>query len=131
MRAKTSQTRGTKSAVAKRAASRRRKAEPSDASSVISHVTPADGNIFADLGFPPEEAENLKVRAKLMSELRDLIADVTQVEAARLLGVTQPRVSDLKRGKIGLFTIDALVNMLAHAGIKMRVTLSRPKKSAA
>ena len=66
-----------------------------------------------------------------MSELRDLIADVTQVEAARLLGVTQPRVSDLKRGKIGLFTIDALVNMLARAGIKMRVTLSRPKKSAA
>lgn len=131
MKAKTSQARGAKSAVPERGASRRRKEQPSEASDVISHVTPADGNIFADLGFSPEEAENLKVRAKLMSELRDLIADVTQVEAARLLGVTQPRVSDLKRGKIGLFTIDALVNMLAHAGIKMRVTLSRPRKSAA
>ena len=131
MKAKTSQARGAKSAVTERGASRRRKGQPPDESDVVSHVTPADGNIFADLGFSPEEAENLKVRAKLMSELRDLIADVTQVEAARLLGVTQPRVSDLKRGKIGLFTIDALVNMLARAGIKMRVTLSRPKKSAA
>ena len=130
MKAKTSQARGTKSAATERGASRRRNGQPSDASDVISHVTPADANIFADLGFSPEEAENLKVRAKLMSELRGSIADVTQVEAARFLGVTQPRVSDLKRGKIGLFTIDALVNMLAHAGITMRVTLSRPKRSA-
>lgn len=131
MKAKTSQARGAKSPVTERGASRRRKDQPPVTSDVISHVTPADGNIFDDLGFSPEEAENLKVRAKLMSELRDLISDFTQVEAARFLGVTQPRVSDLKRGKIGLFTIDALVNMLAHAGIKMRVTLSRPKKSAA
>ena len=94
-------------------------------------MTPVDGNVFADLGFSPEEAENLKVRAQLMRELRALIADVTQVEAARLLGISQPRISDLKRGKIGLFTIDALVNMLGHAGIKLRVSLSRAKKSAA
>jgi len=52
-------------------------------------------------------------------------------EAGRLLGVTQPRISDLKRGKIGQFTVDALLNMLGHAGIKVRVTFSRPKKSAA
>lgn len=97
----------------------------------MSHVTPANGNIFADMGFPPGEAENLKIRAQLMSELLELITDVTQAEAGRLLGVTQPRVSDLKRGKIGLFTVDALVNMLGHAGIRVRVSISRPKKGAA
>jgi predicted XRE-type DNA-binding protein len=76
-------------------------------------------------------AENLKVRARLMSELRDVIARMTQVEAAELLGVSQPRVSDLTRGKIGLFTIDAMVNMLAHAGVHLRVSLTRPPSTAA
>jgi predicted XRE-type DNA-binding protein len=81
--------------------------------------------VFADLGFSPEEAENLKVRSQLMMELDTLIAGMTQVAAAELLGVSQPRVSDLKRGKIGLFTIDALVNMLASAGVELRISVSR------
>jgi predicted XRE-type DNA-binding protein len=89
------------------------------------HVTRPGGNVFADLGFPADEAENLKMRARLMTELRDVIAYMTQVDAAELLGVSQPRVSDLMRGKIGLFTIDALVNMLAHAGVRLRVSLTR------
>jgi predicted XRE-type DNA-binding protein len=89
------------------------------------HVTGAGGNIFADLDFPAEEAENLKMRARFMGELRALIAGMTQAEAAERLHVSQPRVSDLARGKIGLFTIDALVNMLAHAGVKLRVSLAR------
>jgi predicted XRE-type DNA-binding protein len=112
----------------------RAQARPRQASAkaaTVSHVTPADGNVFADLGFSPEEAENLKVRAQLMRELRSLTADITQVEAARLLGISQPRVSDLKRGKIGLFTIDALVNMLGHAGVRLRVSIFRAKRSAA
>ena len=92
------------------------------------HVTPGGSNVFADLGFEAEEAENLKVRAQLMSELRRLIETrgLTQAEAGALLGVAQPRVSDLTRGKIGLFTIDALVNMLAHAGagVSISVTLA-------
>jgi predicted XRE-type DNA-binding protein len=95
------------------------------------HVTRPGGNVFADLGFPADEAENLKMRARLMSELREVIAHMTQVEAAELLGVSQPRVSDLTRGKIGLFTIDALVNMLAHAGVRLRVSLTRPPSTAA
>ena len=89
------------------------------------HVTPSGGNVFADLGFSPKEAENLKIRSLLMSELRDLIVGHTQVSAAQLLGVSQPRISDLKRGKIGLFTIDALVNMLASAGAELRISVSR------
>ena len=89
------------------------------------HVTPAGGNIFTDLGFAPEEAENLKIRSRLMSELRDMIEErsLTQAAAGELFGVAQPRVSDLVRGKIGLFTIDALVNMLTRAGIVVRVEL--------
>ena len=89
------------------------------------HVTPAGGNVFADLGFPAVEAENLKIRSFLMGELRSLIAarGLTQVAAAELLGVSQPRISDLVRGKIGLFTIDSLVNMLTHAGVGVRVSL--------
>jgi len=89
------------------------------------HVTPAGGNVFADLGFPAEQAENLKIRARLMDRLRAIIdeRDLTQAAAGALFGVSQPRISDLRRGKIGLFTIDALINMLAHAGIHVRIEI--------
>jgi predicted XRE-type DNA-binding protein len=99
------------------------------------HVTRPGGNVFADLGFSAGEAANLKIRAHLMTELRDLISGMPQAQAAALCNVSQPRVSDLTRGKIGLFTIDALVNMLAHAGVTLRVSLAhctgktRPNKS--
>lgn len=73
----------------------------------------------------PEEAENMKLRSALMMALKSHItqAGMSQAQAAHLLGVTQPRVSDLMRGKINLFGIDALVNMAVAAGmhIEMRV----------
>jgi predicted XRE-type DNA-binding protein len=73
----------------------------------------------------PEEAENMKLRSALLTALKDHItrAGMSQAQAARLLGVTQPRVSDLMRGKISLFGLDALVNMAAAAGlhIEMRI----------
>lgn len=73
----------------------------------------------------PEEAENMKLRSALMTALKNHIArsEMTQAEAAKLLGVTQPRVSDLMRGRINLFGLDALVNMAAAAGlhIEMRI----------
>ncbi|HEU0301053.1 MAG TPA: helix-turn-helix transcriptional regulator [Longimicrobium sp.] len=92
---------------------------------VIEHTTPADGNIFADLGFPPEEAENLLIRSTLMSEMIGIIQDrgLKQKQAAELFGVSQPRISDLKRGRIDAFTIDSLVNMLVHAGVSVEVTV--------
>lgn len=92
------------------------------------HVTPAGGNVFRDLGFSPAEAENLKIRSDLMTALQRLMAErgVTQVEAARLFGVSQPRISDLKRDKIDRFTIDTLVNMLACAGVSVRLKIGRP-----
>jgi predicted XRE-type DNA-binding protein len=73
----------------------------------------------------PEETENMKLRAALMMALKDHIvrADLSQAQAAKLFRVTQPRVSDLMRGKINLFAIDTLVNMAAAAGmhVEMRV----------
>ena len=91
----------------------------------ISHVTPAGGNVFADLGFDTEEAENLKLRAELMMEIERYIErkGLKQKEAAELFGVTQPRVSDLMRGKIERFSIDALVGMLAQAGMRVSVSV--------
>ena len=76
------------------------------------------GNVFKDLGFSEDEAENLKIRADLMIELTKLIEaqELTQTAAAELLGVTQPRVSDLMRGKIDRFSVDTLIEMLGHAG---------------
>lgn len=75
----------------------------------------------------PAEAENMKLRAKLMTALRDHIkAEAwTQAEAAERLGVTQPRVSDLMRGKIGLFGIDTLVTLLSAAGLSVDVHIGR------
>lgn len=95
------------------------------------HVTASGGNVFADLGFPPEEAENLKIRSDLMSELQRLIAGMTQTDAAARLGVSQPRVSELVRDRIDRFTIDSLVNMLAHGGMRMRVLVDKRRPPAA
>ena len=72
-----------------------------------------------------EEAQNMKLRSALAMALTEHISRVglNQAQAADLLGVTQPRVSDLVRGKIHLFSLDALVNMASAAGmqIQMRV----------
>lgn len=84
----------------------------------MTESTPSSGNVFQDLGFSPEEAANLKVRSTLMGSIRKIIEDrgLKQAQAAELFGVTQPRISDLIRGRIELFSIDGLINMLAHAG---------------
>src|SRR6266704_3392467 len=81
-------------------------------------VQRSTGSVFRDLGFGPEEAASLKIRADLMIEIERLMKRrrLTQAAAAKLLGVTQPRVSDLVRGKIDLFSIDTLVDMLTRAG---------------
>jgi predicted XRE-type DNA-binding protein len=71
----------------------------------------------------PVEAENMKLRSSLMIAIRDHLErnEVTQAEVAKLLGVTQPRVSDLMRGKINLFSLDALVNMATAAGMHVEI----------
>ncbi len=91
-----------------------------------SQITPSSGNVFLDLGFDPEEAAHLEMRSTLMFSVRKLIQDrgLTQTKAAELLGVSQPRVSNLVQGRIDLFSIDSLVNMLARAGIRVAVKFS-------
>jgi predicted XRE-type DNA-binding protein len=78
------------------------------------------GNVFRDLGFSPAEARNLQMRSQMMTALRAFIAreGLTQAEAAKRLRVTQPRISDLTRGKISRFSLDTLVNMLSDAGLE-------------
>jgi len=95
-------------------------------------VRRSSGNVFRDLGFSREEAENLKMRTDLMIQLSKLIhaRRLTQADAADLFGVTQPRVSDLVRGKIDRFSIDTLVAMLGHAGVRVQIVVGRKSKVA-
>lgn len=85
----------------------------------------SSGNVFADLGFPPDEAAILKMRAELMADLRSLIEarKLTQAQAAELLGVSQSRVSDLVRGKWEKFSLEMLITLGIRAG--MRISLNR------
>jgi predicted XRE-type DNA-binding protein len=73
----------------------------------------------------PAQAENMKLRSTLMMALTDHIAHsgLSQVQAAKAFGVTQPRISDLMRGKIDLFGLDTLVNMAATAGLHVEMRL--------
>ncbi len=88
-------------------------------------ITPSTGNVFRDLGFSEEESEHLLVRADLLIQLQKAIAasGLKQAEAAKTLRVTQPRVSDLLRGRIDLFSTDALIDMLARLGIGVRLVV--------
>ena len=84
-------------------------------------------NVFEDLGFQTGDADNFRIRATLMVALSQVIAEreLTQQAAADLFGVTQPRVSDLVRGKIERFSIDTLVNMLSAADLHVDVHVER------
>ncbi len=97
-------------------------------------ITPSSGNVFRDLGFSKEESEHLLVRADLLIQVQKAIRArrFTQAEAARMLRVTQPRVSDLLRGRIDLFSTDALIDMLARLGVGVRLVVKpgRSKKVA-
>ncbi len=83
----------------------------------------SSGNVFEDLGFGKEEAEHLRIRSALMATVVRVITlrKMTQANAAKLFGVSQPRISDLVRGKIDLFSIDTLVEMLAKADIHVEL----------
>ncbi len=83
----------------------------------------SSGNVFADLGFAPEEAAILQMRADLMAELRNVIKarKLTQGRAAKLLGVSQSRVSDLVRGKWEKFSLEMLITLATRAGIRVHI----------
>src|SRR5687767_4010326 len=93
-------------------------------------ITPSTGNVFRDLGFSPEEAQHLLIRADLLIQLQKTIASrgLTQTKAAKILRVTQPRISDLLRGRIELFSTDSLIDMLARLGVEVRLVLKSGRR---
>lgn len=76
----------------------------------------------------PEEAENMKIRSALLIALIAHVRekDLSQTEAAKFFGVTQPRISDLMRGKVDLFSLDTLVNLAAKIGIRLEIRECEP-----
>src|SRR3989449_8802135 len=92
-------------------------------------VAPSSWNVFRDFGFSKEESEHLLVRADLLIQVQKAIASrgLKQADAAKVLRVTQPRVSDLLRGRIDLFSTDALIDMLARLGVGVRLVVKTPR----
>jgi predicted XRE-type DNA-binding protein len=88
-------------------------------------IVNSSGNVFRDLGFPPDEATILQMRSDLMADLRMFIETkkLTQTEAAEILGVSQSRISDLVRGKWEKFSLEMLITLAIRAG--MRISISR------
>jgi len=84
-------------------------------------------DVFSDLGFNAAEAENLRIRSAMMRALVAFIRknELTQARAAKAFGISQPRISDLIRGKIHLFSIDNLVILLAAAGLRVDLKIKK------
>jgi predicted XRE-type DNA-binding protein len=96
-------------------------------------ITPSTGNVFRDLGFSSEEAQHLRIRADLLIQLQKAITSrgLTQMKSAKILRVTQPRVSDLLRGRIDLFSTDSLIDMLDRLGVEVRLVLKPARRRVA
>jgi predicted XRE-type DNA-binding protein len=79
----------------------------------------------------PQQAASMRARSELMMALQSWVktANVKQADVATLFGITQPRMSDLMRGKINLFSLDALIDMAAAAGLEPHVAIKKPKVS--
>lgn len=105
----------------------------------IRHISPPDANLFLELGFEADEAKRLQaesqqrinaallLKEQLMDELSRWIVDnhLKQTEAAEILKINRPRVSDLVNKKTGKFTLDALVNMLARIGKPVSLVVAK------
>lgn len=89
-------------------------------------MTPSSGSVFVDIGFSEVEAFRLELRSRLMDCVLQVIQGrgLTQRHAAKVFGVTQPRISNLVQGRLDLFSLDMLVMMLARAGVRVNLTVS-------
>jgi len=90
-------------------------------------IVRGSGNVFIDLGFDKVEAENLKMRSDLMIRIVEFHrkSGMTQAAAAKALDLTQPRLNALLKGKIGQFSLDALVNIASRAGLNVRLVVKK------
>ncbi|SCX25186.1 Predicted DNA-binding protein, contains XRE-type HTH domain [Nitrosomonas eutropha] len=88
-------------------------------------ITDSSGNVFNDLGFKPEESARYTLRAELMSSLRKTIREHewTQEKAAKVLNISQYRVSDLTRGKWEKFSLDMLITLAIRTGKQIEITI--------
>ena len=88
-------------------------------------IEKSSGNLFTDLGFSATESANLSLRSECMRALESWYraSGMTQVNAAKQLGITQPRFNAMLKGAIGQFSLDALVNMAANAGLAVKLSL--------
>ena len=95
-------------------------------------ITMGSGDVFTDLGFSPAQSRNLRLRSDMMTALRKFIEKegLTQADAAKRLKVSQPRISDLTRGKISRFSLDTLVNMLSDAGLEVEFRIKAARRVA-
>ncbi|NLF51609.1 helix-turn-helix domain-containing protein [Syntrophus buswellii] len=86
-------------------------------------ITNSFGNVFLDLGYSPDEAAILQMRADLMADIQKFVTakKLTQTRAAEILGITQPRVSDITRGEWEKFSLEMLITLATKAG--MHVTI--------
>lgn len=93
-------------------------------------MTRSSGNVFRDIGFAPSESEHLLVRADLMIKAQKLIESkhLTQAELAKTLRITQPRISDLRRGRLDLFSTDALIDILGRLGVRVQFVLKPSRR---
>ncbi len=89
------------------------------------------GSVWDAIEDTPQQAASMRARSGLMMGLQEWvrIGGRTQADAAKLFGITQPRMSDLMRGKLSLFSLDALVDMAAVAGLDPHVTIKKPRAS--
>src|SRR5689334_3160414 len=89
------------------------------------------GNVFRDVGFPEAEARNLALRSELMIRIEEFVerSELTQARAATRLGLTQPRLNALLRGKIDQFSLDALVNAATRAGLHVELRVTSPRRT--
>lgn len=90
-------------------------------------MTRGSGNIFIDLGFDKIEAENLRMRSDLMFRVSEFYrkSGMTQSAAAKALGLTQPRLNALLKGRLSLFSLDALVSIANRAGLNVRLVVKK------
>ena len=89
-------------------------------------IVASSGNVFVDLGYSPDEAAILQMRADLMADLRKYIHNkkLTQASAAKILGVSQSRVSDLITGKWEKFSLEMLITLASKAGMHVKLKIA-------
>ena len=92
--------------------------------------TPSSGNVFRDLGFSEREPEHLIIRSDLLIQIQKVATTrrIKQAQLAKLLQVSQPRVSDLLRGRLHLFSVETLIDMLGRLGVQVRLVVKPTRR---